>query len=273
MRRFFLVTAIFLFLFCFSRTFVFALADLPVSISEIMYDLKSGTDTGHEWVEIENRGDVPVSLSGFQLLDSSKNVLENHEPIRSVQGGEAVLPRGYAVIASNAKKFLADNSGFSGVLFASSFSLSNSGEVLVLKDKVGNEIDRILYMSSWGGAGDGNSIQRYSQGWRAGIPSPGSAEKPPVATPIIQVVSQTVKKTTGAPVYAKKNTEVKDPLQPPSSTPAVVSSLAAVGNSALPESNSFRWILGFFGFLVLSVVGYLFVSKDKNPIDEIEIID
>ncbi|MDD5068649.1 MAG: lamin tail domain-containing protein, partial [Candidatus Pacebacteria bacterium] len=172
MRKFSSFATVFLLALLFPHNFVFALADLPISITEIMYDLKGGSDAGREWVEIQNRGDVPIWLSGFRLLDSTKEVLENHEPLKLIKGGSNIPAHGYTVIASDAKKFLADNPGFSGILFSSSFSLSNTGEILVLKDKAGNEIDRILYMTSWGGAGDGNSIQSFGDGWRAGVPSP-----------------------------------------------------------------------------------------------------
>lgn len=226
-----------------------------------MYDLKSGTDAGREWIEIENEGDMPISLSGFRFLDSSKDVLENHEPIKAIHGGSTLPPHGYAVIASDAKKFLIDNPGFSGILFSSSFSLSNTGEILVLKDKVGNEIDRILYMSSWGGAGDGNSIQRYTDGWHAGVPSPGAPERIPSPSPIKPKISAIVEKSVTTPG--------------PSSRPDFKEkNIASVQDSGVSQSsNSFEWILGFVAFLALIIVGFLFVSKGKNPIDEIKIIE
>ncbi|MDD5050816.1 MAG: lamin tail domain-containing protein [Candidatus Pacebacteria bacterium] len=271
MRKFSSCTIAFLLTLLFSHNFVFALADLPVSITEIMYDLKGGSDTGREWVEIQNRGDVSISLSGFRLLDSTKEVLENHEPLKPIQGGSTIPAHGYAVIASDSKKFLADNPGFSGILFSSSFSLSNTGEILVLKDKVGNEIDRILYMPSWGGAGDGNSIQSFSDGWRAGAPSPGGAEKilPPTPAPLVVAKSITTPRPFSVAPSPEKNTSGSQV-----STPSIDSSLASLQSSGVVERpSSLKWILGFIGFLVLVIVAFLFVSKNKNPIDEIKIIE
>jgi hypothetical protein len=150
------------------------LASLPapvfgaVVVSEIMYDLP-GSDQGREWIEIENRGDAPVDLAGWKLLEAGVS----HKLV-SV-GSSIIPPHGYAVIADDAAAFRADWPAFSGVLFSSSFSLNNSGEALALKDASSTPVASAAYSSSLGAGGDGNSLNTESSSWKVLSPSPGAS--------------------------------------------------------------------------------------------------
>lgn len=148
-----------------------------VSITEIMYDLE-GSDTDREWVEIFNSGGDAVQLTGWKLHEADTN-----HSLTVVSGSASLSAGGYAVIVDNAEKFLADWPGFSSVLFDSSFSLSNTGETLVLKDPSLVALDTVTYQSTTGAAGDGNSLQLVSGSWGAGVPTPGAANRlsPPPA--------------------------------------------------------------------------------------------
>ncbi|MHB8651685.1 MAG: lamin tail domain-containing protein [Minisyncoccota bacterium] len=144
-----------------------------VSISEIMYD-PDGADVdaqgnNREWIEVHNMGTGPVPLTVWKLFE----VKTNHA-ITSVQGGDTVATDGYAIIADDPTKFLADHPGFSGQIFDSSFSLSNTGETIVLRDKDLNDIDTATYVKADGAAGDGNSLQVSSGVWRGAPPTPGA---------------------------------------------------------------------------------------------------
>src|SRR4051812_46838445 len=100
-------------LFILTPCFAFA----QVVITEIMYDLPTGSDSGREWIEIYNAGSESVKLTGWKLFENSTN-----HKISAVSGGDALLPSSYTVIADNAEKFKADWPQFSGQLFDSTFS-------------------------------------------------------------------------------------------------------------------------------------------------------
>ena len=138
-----------------------------VVISEIMYDLE-GADTGREWVEIKNEGPDAVDLTGWKFFEAGIN-----HGLTLIQGSVSISQNSFAIIADNAEKFLLDWPGFSGTLFDSSFSFSNSGETIALRNSELVDIDKVSYLSDWGAAGDKNSLQKVSGEWVASIPTLG----------------------------------------------------------------------------------------------------
>src|SRR3989338_1733500 len=137
-----------------------------VEITEIMYDVP-GSDTGREWIEV--RVDTETDISNWKLFESGVN----HKLILAM--GSPTFPAGgFVVIAGNTEKFLADFPTFSGTLLDSSFSLSNTGETLVMRNNTGTTTDSISYSSSWGARGDGNSLQKDGSIWTYGPPTPGA---------------------------------------------------------------------------------------------------
>ena len=151
--------------------FIFSLpffANAGIIINEIMYDLE-GADTDREWIEIFNNGSEPVDLTGWKFFEANTN-----HALTSVQGGSVIQPNGLAVIVDNSEKFLIDWPGFSGIIFDSSFSLSNTGETLVLKNSEFADIDSVSYNSDMGANGDGKSLQKSGSSWIAAIPTPGA---------------------------------------------------------------------------------------------------
>lgn len=144
-----------------------------VVLSEIMYDLESGSDSGREWVEVFNSGGSSVTLTEWKLFENGTN-----HSLATYSGGEALVSGGYAIIADNPANFLSDNPGFSGVLFDSAFSLSNTGETLILRCCGSDLVDKdsVTYASTQGGAGDGKTLQRSTAGgsFTALTPTPGS---------------------------------------------------------------------------------------------------
>jgi len=138
-----------------------------VIMTEIMYDLE-GTDTGREWIELYNTGSSGVDLADWKLFEANTN----HR--LTTQNASVIPSQGFAIIADNTAKFLVDNPSFSGVLFDSTFSLSNEGETLILRDGSGSDIDSITYFSSMGAIGDGNSLQKSGSEWVAALPTVGS---------------------------------------------------------------------------------------------------
>lgn len=148
----------------------FALATIPTaafaafSFTEIMYDAP-GTDTKHEWVEVVNDG-APVDLSTYKLFENGTNHGFAH-----VSGPATV--GGYAIVADDATTFLADYPSYTGTLYDSAFSLSNTGESLTLRDGSLVAVATVEYSSGSGAAGDGNSLNIVGGSWVPRTPSPG----------------------------------------------------------------------------------------------------
>jgi len=177
-------------------------------ITEVMYDLE-GSDDGREWIEVRNTGTEALDLSGWRFFENNTN-----HAIAIVSGG-AIPPGGYAVIADNSSKFLADWPGFSGVLYDSVFSLINSGELLILRDSSLADVDTLTYDTSIGAAGDGMSLQKEGNGaWVPRDPTPGA--------------------------HFAENTESQPQPQtqapPPPSPYSTPTSSASMGGSAPPQS-------------------------------------
>lgn len=142
-----------------------------VLISEIMYDLSEGSDSGREWVEVFNAYSSPVTLTEWRLYENEVN-----HRINEFSGGAVLSSGEYAIIADNPGKFLEDWPGYSGQIFDSAFSLKNDGELLGVRDGELIETDNIIYSSEQGAAGDGNTLQRESAGgnlFSASPPNPG----------------------------------------------------------------------------------------------------
>jgi len=158
---------ILVFLFSFSPLYSFA----SVSISEVMYD-PSGSDDGHEWVEVYNSG-ASFDLSKWKLFEGGTN-----HGISAYAGGSTLATGGYAVLVDNPSKFLTDWPSFSGQIFDTVFSggLNNTnGEIVTLRSDSLTDIDSITYSSALGANGDGNSLQKVGSSFTASSPTPGSA--------------------------------------------------------------------------------------------------
>jgi hypothetical protein len=153
-----------------------AYASAEIIISEIMYDLPEGSDTGREWIEVYNDGES-VNLTEYYVLENGKE--------RGITtNGEAILPAGaYAVVADNAEKFAADWPEFRGALYDGSFRLNNTGEALSIIDPGGAASELVTYAKSLGGNGTGESLQRSGDGFAPGSPTPGRGADAQLAAP------------------------------------------------------------------------------------------
>ena len=140
-----------------------------VAITEIMYDLE-GSDTGREWIEIQNTG-AQIDLTGWKFFENGTN-----HGLTLFQSSALLPENSFAVIADNAEKFLLDWPGFSGTIFDSTFSLSNTGETLTLRDAELADKDTATYSSGLGANGDGNSLQKQGSEWIAALPTPGEGQ-------------------------------------------------------------------------------------------------
>ncbi len=172
-----------------------------IYISEIMYD-PQGSDTGREWVEVYNDTDTPIDLTTWKFFESNTN-----HGISSYSGGNLISANSYAIIADVPLKFLTDNPSYTGVLYDSSFSLSNSGELIVLKDNNGTSIDSVNYLSTIGGNDDGSTLSLINNSWTRGQSTPGlvniemlvatSTPASSTITPVMSLPSPDVNLITG----------------------------------------------------------------------------
>jgi len=93
-----------------------------------------------EWVELFNRSDKPVDMSGFQFVDA----IEYKFP-----AGTVIAPAGYLVVANDVKDMLSAYPSLptSNGQLVGEFKggLANSGENLVLLDACGNPADTVHY--------------------------------------------------------------------------------------------------------------------------------
>lgn len=138
-------------------------------ISEVQFD-PTGTDTDREWVEIFNDTNSSVDLTTYKFFENNTN-----HGIDILSGDKNMASGEYAVLVQDLNKFKTDYPNYSGKIFKSSFSLSNSGESLSLKDKDGNIVNTINYSPSATGAGNGLTINLNPDGsYTKGVASPGT---------------------------------------------------------------------------------------------------
>lgn len=113
-------------------------AQAEIVFGEVGYDVP-GADEGREWVAIQNTGPGPLDLTGWKFFEGGVN--HKLTPIF-----DSVLPAGGgAVIVASADGYRADHPEYTGPMFKSSFSLSNNGETLSLKNASGTVMTTLTY--------------------------------------------------------------------------------------------------------------------------------
>lgn len=141
------------------------LASANVYVSEIAW-MGSSASANDEWIEIFNSGSEAVSLSGWTL---------------AAQDGSPEIPLSGTIDSGAFFVFeRTDDGSASGVSAAGIYTgaLSNSGEVLVLRDSSGVEIDRVNGSEGWADIGGDNESKETAQFdgvvWKTDMRSPGS---------------------------------------------------------------------------------------------------
>ena len=101
--------------------------------------------SGHEWVEIFNRGSVSVGMAGWVFWEGETN----HRLILKRGADMTLAPGEYAVITQDDVNFLADYPSVTAKIFDSSWgSLNESGEEIGLKDSAGAFGERFTYIAA-----------------------------------------------------------------------------------------------------------------------------
>jgi hypothetical protein len=162
--------------------FLFLLKDASahIIINEIMYN-PSGTDAGHEWLEIYNNGTSAINIGGWKLYESNAN-----HALTLVNGSYVLRAGEYAVISHNSEIFLEDYPTFNGALIESHWSyLSNSGEYVALKNASSGIADWVSYSAELAN-GNGRSLERFDYGWNESSTIGGTPGKQNKAQPEAQ---------------------------------------------------------------------------------------
>lgn len=159
-----------------------------VFISEIKY-------TGNEWIEVSNTG-APTDLSLWKFFEGGTN-----HKLKPIQGGTSVSTGGFAIIANDATAFLNEHSGFSGMLFYSSFSLLDAGETISIKSSDTKIENTVSYT---GVKGSKNSTQKIGSSWSEAVPTPGVENALSQNTNTVSVTNTT---NAGAPMTPKVSAE------------------------------------------------------------------
>lgn len=133
-----------------------------IIFSEIMYD-PAGSDTDHEWVELYNAGVEVITIIDGSGTDSWRFNDGSNHTLTFVQGSLNIPPGGTAVLTSDAATFLSDHPNFMGTVLDTVMSLNNTTDTLKLSsDKGENFFGEITYQNTWGGNGDGKSLEKIN---------------------------------------------------------------------------------------------------------------
>ena len=129
---------------------IFSTGKAQVIISEIMYNPpESGTDS-LEYIELHNKGNAAVDMSGWTMLGVDY----------TFAAGASIPAGGYVVLAKSANAFQLVF-GFTPIVWTAG-ALSNNGEALEVRDAAGTVVDNVTFMNAvpWPpeGAGTGPSI-------------------------------------------------------------------------------------------------------------------
>lgn len=117
-------------------------------INEIMYAPDSPSP---EWVEIFNKSEKEINLSGY-------NIADNSDTLRVLNNLQILKPKEYFVFSTDSSITDLYNipSGFSA---AGLPTLNNSGDKIILMDSLYRVIDSLEYSPAWGGS-EGKSLER-----------------------------------------------------------------------------------------------------------------
>lgn len=216
-----------------------------VVLTEIMYDVAGGDD-GNEWIEVYNQGGSDVDVTTLRFVEGGVN-----HKITAV-GGAMLRAREYAIIADNATAFSSLYPSFTGLLFDSSFSLSNAGETLAMKS--GEVImDTVMYVPDEEANGTGASLQKINTSWVVAMPSPGqgalASDPPQEAASTTQPATQPASAVVGGeppadPIIPRVKVSIRTDSVITAGTPARFEGSAFVGGAPAPDTARFLWNFG-----------------------------
>jgi len=134
-----------------------------IKFNEIMYN-PEGADTGYEWIELKFSGNQRINISNIKFREADTN-----HKLKLISGSDSFNSTTFVLIVKDLDKF---NEGYNvdSNIFESSFSLSNSGEELIILDSYGEIYDNITYVPL---SNEGNSLSYINNSWVESSPTPG----------------------------------------------------------------------------------------------------
>ncbi|MCA9524321.1 MAG: lamin tail domain-containing protein, partial [Myxococcales bacterium] len=149
-----------------------------VIVSEIMYDPINTLDEDGEYIELYNRGDSDVDLSGFTLRDDFNN-------LHVIKGSLVLKAKSYLVLARNGDTV--NNGGVFADYVYDNFFLGNTQDAVTLDDADGKRVFRVVYEngSSWPTTNGGVAIELKSlelditkgENWQLAVNRYGTGDK------------------------------------------------------------------------------------------------
>ena len=244
-----------------STAIIFAIASLllpifasaNIQITEIMYDVP-GSDTGREWVEVTNTSSEILDVGKYKLFENDTN-----HGLKLIAGSSVLPPGVSAILASDANKFISDHPNFSGALFDTAFSLSNTGESLALKDASSTLVHTVLYVAAAETSGTGGSLHVIDGGLTAALADPGVF--PGALTPILKAKSNAA---SSSKIQSTKKKEVRETTPLPVTKNSSQDSHAAAVSLTSIISPQLLYLLGLLSVILLGVAGVLFLLGRKQ---------
>ncbi len=115
------------------------------NIDIVINEIGAYEESGHEWVEIFNKGEKAVDLADWKFWEA-----ETNHGLSLVQGENFVLESGeFALIVQNDVNFVLDYPEVTSTIFDSSWgALNESGEEIGIKDAGGEFVERFIYIEA-----------------------------------------------------------------------------------------------------------------------------
>jgi len=134
-----------------------------IAINEINYYPKPPlVQRKNEWVEIYNYGDEDIDLTGWRFGDAVDiDNLQGSSTLLLKAGGFAIITAKDTQVYTNYPEIPAGAVRLNVIDNYLGNGLSDDpGETITLYDSNGKIVDSVAYSSSWGGRGDGTTIER-----------------------------------------------------------------------------------------------------------------
>ncbi len=128
---------------------VFICGQIPITQANtgkilVISEIGAYESTGFEWIEIYNRGENSVDVTGYKFWEGGVN-----HSFEVKQGSVLLGPKEFALIVQDDVKFKQQYPQVTSTIFDSSWgSLNESGEEIGLKDAQGNMLEQFTYISA-----------------------------------------------------------------------------------------------------------------------------
>lgn len=202
-----------------------------VRINEVAW-MGSSANANHEWIELYNAGDSPVSLAGWSLTDGANLNIGLTGSIEAASYG--VLER------------TSDDSAPGVALLTYVGALVNTGATLTLRDAGGGIVDQVAGGTDWQNIGGDNATKETAQytatGWVTDSPTPGAvngsgrvvetATEATTTTAATQTTSSSGSNKSGSSRSSSASVRIKNPETKMTLTPDVQS--VAYVNQSIP---------------------------------------